>query len=107
VRRSLFVLIVCGVLLVSAPIVLGEEDTDSDLPPGEGREEVEIYCSACHSLKIVTQQGLSREDWDELLVWMVDEQGMDELPPDDRKLILDYLAKHISIERVREMRKAP
>ncbi len=105
--RSLFAHIFFGFLLVSAPIAWGEEDTDSDLPPGEGREEVEIYCSACHSLKIVTQQGLSRADWDELLVWMVDEQGMDELPPDDRKLVLDYLAKHISIERVREMRKTP
>jgi len=65
------------------------------LPPGPGREEVFYTCKACHSLKMVTQQGLSRDRWDEALEWMVEEQGMD--PIDDvavRNRILDYLAEH-------------
>ena len=51
-------------------------------------------CGACHSLRLVQQQGLSRERWDELLAWMVEEQGMAELPAAERELVLDYLAEH-------------
>jgi len=108
VKGSVFAIAVLGALLASAlpdGSAWAQDGVQSGLPEGEGREEVEIYCSACHSLKLVTQQGLSRRDWDELLVWMVDEQGMDELPPEDRKRVLDYLATHISIERVRKLRK--
>ncbi|MBK5939113.1 c-type cytochrome [Halochromatium roseum] len=65
------------------------------LPPGPGREEVYYTCTACHSIRMVTQQGLSRERWDETLEWMVEEQGMAEIEdPAVRDLILDYLATH-------------
>jgi cytochrome c len=63
-----------------------------NLPPGEGRELVFYTCQACHSLAIVKQQGLSREFWDDTLVWMVEEQGMPEIDAEDRTRILDYLA---------------
>lgn len=81
------------------------EITEQELPLGEGREEVEIYCAACHSLKIVTQQGLDREGWDEVLDLMVEDMNMEEMPPEDRELVLNYLATHINIERHLEMRK--
>ncbi len=69
------------------------------LPLDGGREEVEIYCSACHSLRLVAQQGMTKEDWDELFDWMIEEQEMEEIPAEDRKLALDYLAKHLGIDR--------
>ena len=72
---------------------LDEEDWGG-LPPGPGREEVYYGCQACHSLRIVVQQGLSRDSWDETLEWMVDEQGMPELEPEEHQLILDYLANN-------------
>ena len=56
-------------------------------------------CNACHSERIVAQQGLSRSHWDELLVWMVDEQEMDEIDETDRTVILDYLAAHYGEDR--------
>ncbi len=66
------------------------------LPDGEGRDEVEAYCSACHSLQIVVQQkGLTRDRWKDLLEWMVEEQGMSELDEEDYKLVLDYLTKYL------------
>ena len=71
-----------------------EADEYGGLPEGLGREEVFYACQACHSLAIVKQQGLDRESWDETLVWMVEEQEMDPLDPEERKLILDYLATH-------------
>ena len=69
------------------------------LPPGEGRAETEAYCSPCHSLKIVVQQGLSKEDWDELLVWMVEEQEMEPIEAADRKKVIKYLAKNFNTNR--------
>jgi len=71
-----------------------EEDDWGGLPPGPGREEVYYSCQACHSLRIVVQQGLTRDSWDETLVWMIEEQGMPELEPEERDLILDYLAQN-------------
>ena len=71
------------------------EDHWQGLPPGPGREEVFYTCKACHSLMLVKQQGMNRENWDETLEWMVEEQGMEEIH--DRAMrdrILDYLALH-------------
>jgi len=76
----------------------GMDDQDwAGLPPGAGREEVFYTCQACHSLKTVQQQGLSRDSWKETLVWMINEQGMTEPEPEDMKLLLDYLATHYGI----------
>ena len=73
----------------------GQEQDWQGLPPGPGREEVFYSCNSCHSLKLVTQQGMSRERWDETLEWMVEEQGMAEIEDAViRDLILDYLSTH-------------
>jgi len=78
------------------------ESTDifgDDWPQGVGRNETGFTCNACHSLAIVKQQGLSRGDWDDLLVWMVEEQGMPELAPQTRDRVLDFLAKNFGRDR--------
>ena len=69
------------------------------LVAGKGVEVTYYSCTSCHSEMIVAQQGKTREGWDKLLVWMVDEQGMSELPPENRELILDYLAEHYNTDR--------
>ncbi len=80
-----------------------EDDEDEDdyegMPPDEGRDEVFAYCSACHSMKLVTQQGLNRADWGEVLVYMVEEHEMAEIEPEDEKLVLDYLARFYGRDR--------
>lgn len=75
-----------------------EEEDYEGLPPGAGREEVFYLCQACHSLRTVLQQRLSREVWDETLVWMIEEQGMPEMEPQDYARILDYLGSRLSPE---------
>ena len=50
-------------------------------------------------MRLVAQQGLTRDGWDETLEWMTDDQGMAELPADIRNLILDYLAWAFPPER--------
>ena len=72
-----------------------QEDDWEGLPPGPGREEVYYSCNVCHSLKLVTQQGMNRTRWDDTLAWMIEEQGMSEFKDEDtRALVLDYLAEH-------------
>lgn len=76
-----------------------DDDFGPDWPLGPGRDDTGYLCSACHSLAIVKQQGLKRDDWDELLDWMVEEQGMDELEAADREIILDYLETNFNVDR--------
>ncbi len=99
--------LLCGVgsaamaaLLILSATVAPATEVDEEyefypLPPGEGVEEVFYACQACHSLRTLTNGGYSRRVWDELLDWMVDDQGMPELPEDEREVVLDYLATHI------------
>ena len=86
-----------------APAGLAQDLFDG-LPAGPGREEVYYTCNACHSLALVKQQGLSRARWDETLKWMAEEQGMAELEPAERSLILDYLSTVFGEDRARPAR---
>lgn len=97
----------CAALLLAAPLQVNAEDRimrladvpeDFEffpLPPGEGVDEVYYGCIACHSLRTVTNGGYSRAVWDELLDWMVEDQGMMEPEPEVREIMLEYLATYI------------
>ena len=78
----------------------------SDQPPalgvlvtGEGAEETHAYCTACHSERIVAQQGLTRADWEELLEQMVEENGMNPIEEPDLGRVLSYLTTHYGPDR--------
>ena len=64
-----------------------------------GASETFDACTACHSERIVAQQGLTREQWDKLLDWMVEEQEMEPIEGDARTTILDYLGAHYGPDR--------
>jgi hypothetical protein len=55
---------------------------------------VDQNCTACHSIRIVMQQHATEERWDHLLTWMVEEQGMWEMPEEERATVLAYLTEH-------------
>jgi hypothetical protein len=63
-----------------------------DFPEGKGREETANMCAACHSGRIVSQQGMTRAQWDETLDVMTERHKMPKLEGEERALILDYLA---------------
>lgn len=101
-----------GLVVLPALLLQGAQADDdpfgSDWPEGPGREEAGYLCGACHSLRIVIQQGLSRGDWDETLDWMVEEQDMAPLETEEREIILTYLATHFGVDhRPRHVQNAP
>ncbi len=85
------------IIAFSSSAAIADEDFGG-LPEGEGRETVFYACQGCHSLMTVTNQRFSRRVWDEILDWMVEDQGMAELPDEDHEIVLDYLATHLGIE---------
>lgn len=89
-----------------APQEENQEDEWQGLPPGEGRAVTLGLCDACHSIKLVVQQGLTRDSWDEVIDYMVAKQAMPALDAETRKLIVDYLAKNYGPKR-RKRRRLP
>ena len=77
----------------------GQEAEFDGLVAGPGAEETFYACGACHSIKLVSQQGLSRDSWIETLQWMVDEQEMVPLPPEEYDLVLTYLTTFYGPDR--------
>jgi cytochrome c len=91
---------VLALILASPAVAPAAEDSEFGVLVDEpGVEETYYTCTACHSEMIIAQQGLTRERWDELLDWMVEDQGMPELDPGQRETILDYLAEHYNTGR--------
>ena len=50
--------------------------TFGELHEADGAAETLAFCTPCHSEQIVVQQGLTREDWEELFDYMREEHGM-------------------------------
>lgn len=50
-------------------------------------------CTSCHSAKLITQNRASRAGWKQMIDWMQETQGLQNLGRSEGK-ILDYLAEH-------------
>jgi hypothetical protein len=68
-------------------------ETPEALPEGNGREDTFYRCTACHSTAVIRRSRLSRERWDELMDWMTEKHGMPRLEGEDRRVVVDYLAR--------------
>lgn len=62
------------------------------LPAGEGRDTTIRLCSACHGLDLISHQRLSRQEWFEMVQFMVDRGAMG--TPAELAEVTDYLAEH-------------
>ena len=81
-------------LAASALFASAQAQQVEDLPAGPGREEAFGLCTACHGYRLVSNQGMTRDRWDETMTWMTERHGMPDVHGADRDLILDYLATH-------------
>lgn len=77
----------------AAAAFAAQDEAVEDLPEHPGREETFGLCTACHGYRLVSNQGMSRDKWDETLAWMTERHSMPDLQGGDRALILDYLTR--------------
>ena len=81
VMAAALLLVVCA----AAPAVPGTPEPEEFglMVAAPGASETFYACTPCHSERIVVQQGLTREQWDEVLDLMVEEHEME--PIDGRR----------------------
>ena len=73
-------------------------DPETKMVIDENWELVRGYCTGCHSAMKFIQQKLTRDRWQELLVWMQKEQGLKGLSAEDEVKVLDYLSLHYTTD---------
>ena len=83
-----------------------ETDAQTGLIIDQGFETVKENCTACHSTKLITQTGATRESWQQSIRWMQKTQNLWQFSPETEKTILDYLAKNYAPKRTAG-RRAP
>lgn len=66
------------------------------LPSGAGRAVMLDVCTRCHDLHRVRDHRATREEWEDLLVHMINEGA--ELSDDDFPVLLNYLTRHFRPE---------
>lgn len=81
-----------------APLALAQteavqlEDAPENYPAGAHRDQTYYFCTACHSFKLVAQQGMTRVQWEETFQLMTDKHAMPPPDPKEREQFLDYLS---------------
>ena len=101
-------LAVLFLLLSVASTAMSREETDAQtgLIIDQGFETVKENCTACHSTKLITQTGATRESWQQSIRWMQKTQNLWQFSPETEKTILDYLTRNYAPKRTAG-RRAP
>jgi len=91
------VVIALGAVALNAmprPAAAGDADVDpqTGLKLDAGWQLVRNNCSACHSLKLVTQQRGDAAQWLGLIRWMQETQNLWQFDADTEQRIVAYLA---------------
>ncbi len=66
---------------------------NTGLIEAEGLHLVIAHCTSCHSAKLITQNRLSKEGWQETIKWMQETQNLWDLG-NDEEAVVNYLAKN-------------
>jgi hypothetical protein len=80
---------------LAGPAAVAQEVAEAPtvFPDGAHRDEVFYYCTGCHSSRLVRNQRMTRQQWDETLSWMTERHNMAPLEGEDRARFLDYLTQ--------------
>ena len=80
-------------LVLGLPAAARAQEMPDALPDAPGREETFYACTACHGTAVIRRSRLTREGWDELMAWMTEKHGMPPLESEERRIVVDYLAR--------------
>jgi hypothetical protein len=81
-------------------------DPDTGLVIDKGYEVVKGQCTACHSARLITQSGKTREGWVESIRWMQRNHKLWDLGAAESD-ILAYLEQHYGLPKGRPLRRQP
>ncbi|MGH8729091.1 MAG: hypothetical protein ACREV9_13285 [Burkholderiales bacterium] len=81
-------------------------DQESGLAIDTGFELVKGQCGVCHSHKLITQSGKTRDGWLESIRWMQRNHGLWDLGQTEND-ILTYLEKNYGLNKTAVSRRAP
>lgn len=81
-----------GAQTAKVPQFAPRDEDPKEYAAGPGRDDTFYACTACHAFRIVAQQGMTREQWDESLTWMTQRHKMPAITGKERDVILTYLA---------------
>lgn len=100
------------IVAVTVCPVAGEGQGTPELPPrqppssgpgilvaGDGAAETYAFCIPCHSERLVAQQGLTRQGWEEVIELMMEEHGMAPIRSPYLERVLAYLSTHYGPDR--------
>ena len=91
---TIFIVVVGLFSVVIAEEEVAKTDPESGMIIDEHWQLVRAMCSSCHSPKLYTNYGATRETWAGLIDWMQAKQGLWEIPVETESHILDYLEKN-------------
>ncbi|MGH2376253.1 MAG: hypothetical protein ACRDIC_22660 [bacterium] len=95
-----------AILAASALAQDTKTDADTGLVIDEGFALVKGQCTGCHSAKLITQGGKTREGWIDSIRWMQRNQGLTDLGATEEP-ILSYLAKNYPVPKTAPWRRPP
>lgn len=105
-KPKLFAAVALGGLMVAAQAQEQKIDPNTGLAIDEGFDLVRGQCTACHSPKLITQSGKTREGWIESIRWMQRNQGLWDLGPTEEPIV-NYLAKNYPVPKSAMSRRPP
>lgn len=89
--RALIASLAAPAVLALVPVLAFAQGKASRLPEGDGKNQVEATCTACHQAReILNSSGYTREGWKELASTMINLSAA----PEARETITQYLATH-------------
>ena len=71
--------------------------SDIDLLPEDPRKILVIKnCIMCHSAKLIAQNSMSKDAWQNIILYMQEKHNLRQLPPGDEQKIVSYLSQYFS-----------
>ena len=81
-----------GLVLAMAPLAPAQSAPEgAGLPEGAGKDLVEVICSSCHSTERIAAKRMTRPQWQDKVLEMLQEEP--DVTQAERDRIVDYLAK--------------
>jgi mono/diheme cytochrome c family protein len=88
-------------LLLASPVAVAADETSIVLAEGEGRTQVQAYCSMCHSVDYIVMNSPFQDKaaWEKSVRKMVNVMGAP-IPEENVAVIVSYLSSHYGAQQV-------